>query len=651
MHGDRPDSKPESGFIKTDTLCWLIAAVMLTAAFAFKMSFVPLDSMDTDTWWHMASGRCFVENGHLPFRNPMSFASDVPWLPCEWLCDVILYLLMEAGGIDLLIIFRSFLIVVSALLLFILVIRIMGLTKYSAAVALVICMLTVMALRPFYLIRPHLIAYVLYILFLFPYFTILEDSGHDIFTGRMKNSILFILYMAGLTFVTVNCHPTFIFFPGFLMIWLLCHWLSVRLHWAQPRTAQSKTVAVTLPLICLVSLLNPLGMITALHPFDYVMSHVFTKTIAEFLPPSLFTYNPPYFQIFLLIDLLTIFSLLKQKRLSCIVILLVFTRQALVSSRYLSYLYIFIVPASALVLSAYLPYLKKIADLIFKRLRSGVWLKSVSVMTSIALITLSLLLLIQTGRQNYPLYRTMIWDTFPIDSVTFIRSNNLQGRLFNAFEWGGYLEWELPHLKIFIDAQNDSAFSESTYMDYMHIIRAGRLWKGLLDYYKVDMVLLRRIPPVLELSSALRRSSQWICVYEDHNAELYLRRPADTAELLPHFRKVDENSGTAYYSYYLGNRRLQEGDRSAALGLFEGSVRKDPYYAPAYVSIGVILALEGKPEEAGKIWEKALAIEPDVPMANYNLGILWRSRGDLDKAGKYFERERRLNPQMKMPAP
>ncbi|MGV8121320.1 MAG: tetratricopeptide repeat protein [Candidatus Xenobiia bacterium LiM19] len=614
------------------------------------MSFVPLASMDTDTWWHMASGRCFVANGHIPSRNPMSFASDVPWLPCEWLCDVILYALMQAGGIDLLILFRSFLVAACAVLLFILVIAIMGRSRCSALVALIICMLTVMALRPFYLIRPHLIAYVLYILFLIPYFTILEDYRRDIFTGQMKNSILFISYTAFLTFVTVNCHPTFIFFPGFLLIWLVCHWFSVLLHWTSPRPAQSITVAVTLAVICLVSLLNPLGITVALHPFDYVVSHVYTKTIAEFLPPSFFTCNPPYFQIFLLLDIFVIFSLLKQKRLSCIIILLIFTRQALISTRYLSYLYIFIVPAFAVILSPYLPGMVKSLALKFNRLKYGLWLKFLSVAASIALLILSVFLMIQTGRQNYPLYRTMIRDTFPIDTVTFIRLNNLQGRLFNAFEWGGYLEWERPQLKVFIDAQNDSAFSESTYLDYMHIVRAGRLWKGLLDYYKVDMVLLRRTPPVLELNSALRKSSGWVCVYEDHNAELYMRRSSAADKLTENLKKVDENSGSAYYSYYLGNQRLQKGDRIGALKLFEGSIRKDPYYAPAYVSIGVILALQGNPEEARKMWEKALVIDHDVHMAHYNLGIFWKIRGDLDKAGKHFKREKHLNPQMEIPA-
>jgi len=647
MDNRSADSNQESGFLRTSSACLLIAAGILSAAFAFKMSFVPLASMDTDTWWHMASGRCFIASGCIPSKDPMSFASDVPWLPCEWLCDVILYALMQAGGLDLLIVFRSLMVVICALLMFGLAAWIMGRSRYGIVVSLAMSMLAVLALRPFYLIRPQLIAYLLFLLFLIPYFAVIENTGRDYFTGKPRNSVLFIAYMGALTFVAVNCHPTFIFFPGFLMIWLLSRWACELLRWAPPAPAQTKTVAVAILVTCLVSLLNPLGLRVAIHPFDYVFSHIYTRTIAEFLPPSVLTYNPPYFQIFLILDIVLVFLFIRLKRLSGVVILLILTRQALTSSRYTAYLYIFIVPALAVMMAPLLPGIAGKLEALIKR-PGSLWKAWSAAAAALVFLVCSALILAQAGHRNFPLRRTVVWDSFPIDTVAFMRANDLKGKLFNAFEWGGYIEWERPELQVFIDAQNDSAFSEHVYIDYLRIIRAGRLWKGLLDYYKADMVLLRRTPPVLELNSEIRKSSKWVCVYEDHNAELYARSGSEYASP-GRLKQLDENTGSAYFCYNLGDQCLRKGDRREALRLFEKSVSKDPYYAQAYVSIGVVLAMEGKDEEAVKLWEKALSIDESVPMANYNIAVFWQNRGDQKKAAKYFKREKRLNPSIEIP--
>jgi len=648
MDNKSADSNQESGFLRTSSACLLIAAGILSAVFAFRMSFLPLSSMDTDLWWHMASGRCFIASGCIPSKDPMSFASDVPWLPCEWLCDVILFALMQAGGLDLLIVFRSVMVMTCALLIFGMAAWIMGRSRYGVITALVMSMLAVMALRPFYLIRPQLIAYLLFILFLIPYFAALENTGRDLFTGKPRNSISFIAYIGLLTFVAVNCHPTFIFFPGILMIWLISRWVCEFLKWAPPAPAQTRTVALALLAACLVSLANPLGLRVALHPFDYLVSHIYTRTIAEFLPPSVLTYNAPYFQIFLMLDIVLLFLFLRSKRLAGTIILLIFTRQALISSRYTAYLYILVVPALAVMIAPLLPGIAGRLEPLLKRLGGSMWKALGASAAAMIFFVCSVLLLVQAGHRSLPLGRTVVWDSFPIDTVAFMRFNELRGRLFNAFEWGGYIECERPELKVFIDAQNDSAFSEHVYIDYLRIIRAGRLWKGLLDYYRADMVLLRRTPPVLELNSTIRSSLDWVCIYEDHNAELYVRSGSEYAAP-GRLKQLDENTGSAYFCHYLGDQSLRKGDRAEALRLFSRSISKDPYYAQAYVSMGVVLALEGKQQEAVKMWEKALAIDDSVPMANYNIAVFWQNKGDQRKAARYFEREKRLNPSIEIP--
>ena len=56
---------------------------------------------DTDTWWHLASGRWIVEHASVPAVDTLSYT--VPgkaWINLQWLGDVLLYGIFRAAGSD-----------------------------------------------------------------------------------------------------------------------------------------------------------------------------------------------------------------------------------------------------------------------------------------------------------------------------------------------------------------------------------------------------------------------------------------------------------------------------------------------------------------------------------------------------------------------
>ena len=55
----------------------------------------------------------------------------------------------------------------------------------------------------------------------------------------------------------------------------------------------------------------------------------------------------------------------------------------------------------------------------------------------------------------------------PVDATAYLRSHGTQGRLFNAYDWGGYLIDTLPDVPVFVDGRSDlygGAFLRDPYL-------------------------------------------------------------------------------------------------------------------------------------------------------------------------------------------
>lgn len=53
---------------------------------------------DQDTWWHLRTGEWIVGHHRLPTVDAWSFASTRPWIPHEWLSEVLLFVSYRLGG-------------------------------------------------------------------------------------------------------------------------------------------------------------------------------------------------------------------------------------------------------------------------------------------------------------------------------------------------------------------------------------------------------------------------------------------------------------------------------------------------------------------------------------------------------------------------
>ena len=49
-----------------------------------------------------------------------------------------------------------------------------------------------------------------------------------------------------------------------------------------------------------------------------------------------------------------------------------------------------------------------------------------------------------------------------------MQQHHLEGRIFNNYGWGGYMEWNAPELKPFIDGRADIFIYNGSFDDYVH---------------------------------------------------------------------------------------------------------------------------------------------------------------------------------------
>ena len=106
----------------------------------------------------------------------------------------------------------------------------------------------------------------------------------------------------------------------------------------------------------------------------------------------------------------------------------------------------------------------------------------------------------------------------PVGAVEYIRQAMLPGRLFNSYNWGGYLLWELPEYPVFIDGRTD-LYNDEIINQWLQVVRGESGWLEALDRWEVRLVLLEPRMPVVSLLPG----QGWWLLYADGTAVVYGR--------------------------------------------------------------------------------------------------------------------------------
>jgi len=134
---------------------------------------------------------------------------------------------------------------------------------------------------------------------------------------------------------------------------------------------------------------------------------------------------------------------------------------------------------------------------------------------AVALAVLCCLFVVSAPRQWK--FKSLI--QYPDGAVAYMKANGIQGRLFNDWDWGGYLIWHMPEMKVFIDSRGDPYGSTGVFKDYWAAI-TDQNPQAVLDKYQVEYVLM---PADSTLSKVLMTKPTWAQIYKDDASVLFHR--------------------------------------------------------------------------------------------------------------------------------
>jgi hypothetical protein len=108
---------------------------------------------------------------------------------------------------------------------------------------------------------------------------------------------------------------------------------------------------------------------------------------------------------------------------------------------------------------------------------------------------------------------------YPAEILPFLNANQFPGHTLNYYNWGGYLEWQAPQLKTFVDSRVDIFEHAGVFGDYL---KAHGLAdpEGVLDQYQIQYVLFPNQQPLTHL---LESSPQWKVIFRGQTTTMLER--------------------------------------------------------------------------------------------------------------------------------
>lgn len=467
--------------------------VLLILVFMLVFFIVLSPPQDADMWWHLAAGKKMVEQATILTMDTFSYTHNgEPWTNAFWLSDIVLFLAYRVGG------YLGLTLLVAVIAVITMGIIYRHLLNAALPIKLFAILIGTFAIVPVWTPRPQIFSFFL--------LAVLDYGLNSTHPFILKRPWLLI----GLFILWANVHGGFIW--GFLLLFAFILGKGLD-NFLQRENSLSfrelRQLGIWTLVAALAIFINPNGLSLWKLPFYTV--DVSLQLISEWRSPDF--HRPDLHPLLWLLFLVFIGVGTSKGVLSWSSILNVigFSYMAFISQRSIGPFVIVAIPIASRSLSSawseWLPVVSKV----FKAQRSG------SIPPRFALI-LHVLILVMFGgitlARAYSVSRDdQVHHALPIRAIEVIRRKHPKPQMFNSYNWGGYLQWELPEYPVFIDGRAD-LYGEQTINDWWRVVNGSEQGLMLLDSWKVNIVILEPGWPILE--ELLRKG--WHRLYEDNTA-------------------------------------------------------------------------------------------------------------------------------------
>jgi hypothetical protein len=475
-------------------LCFFLLAFYLTMLLMFRGEDFLI--RDPDIFWHVAVGQKIWQTGSVPWTDEYSHTfQGQPWIAKEWLSQLFLagaYGLAGWRGIALL---TAGMVALSHALLFLVLSRQMRLTVAMGVASLVYAFsMGHFGARPQIFVDPLIIIWV-------------ASLVQSVETKSSPSLLLLPLMI-----LWANLHAGFTL--GYVFAGILgAEALFASAPGARLRTGVRWASFIGIAVIC--GCITPYGIHSLLVTFQVAVGNEALSYITEWQPVTLQTMGLNELFLFGLL-FLTMYSGAKVHfwRLMLVIIL---TYMMFAHIRFAS-LFAMLVPIlMAGPLCAQFPFLRLTTQLEKDR-------KFFTFMLGVSrALSYPLYALIVCGTGIFALFGPRIVPAammMPTSAVDYMISNGLRDKVYNSYNFGGYLIFR--GIKTFIDGRSDQLFQGGFIIHLYDIVdKHPREFISLLGEYKISTALV--VPGSME-SQELGRSPDWERVYFDKDSELYKKR-------------------------------------------------------------------------------------------------------------------------------
>jgi hypothetical protein len=463
-------------------------------------------NFDGDLPRHLLMGRLILQTRTVPTIDVFSFrTTGFPAIPHEWLSQVIFAGVYEWLGLNGVVLLAALIM----MLVWMAVFREAQSQSRSLFFSLLFTALAAGAGQIHVLPRPHIFTYLLTAIWI----ALLERAGKKD-PGKWW---LFPLIML----VWVNLHGMFVLGIVLWGIYLIGSFLDQpsRAWFSEPRT-KSMLLAGAFSLIA--TLLSPSGI----HIWETIISlgsnSYITSKITEYQSAN---FHLPETWLFLALLLLTItgFSRAKKVGWTHTLLTVAFTFLALYTSRMIPLFAIVVAPLTAKTIAEWIRDEHPKSRFAAFEGRIAQTNSSANGWIWIPLAVLGTTFLFQQGIALDAEGKGNVFDDrfFPVRAVDWLESHSQDGRMFNEFDWGGYLLLRLwPREQIFMDGHTH-IYGEVLTREYEQVITLSPGWEEVLEKYNIAWAILRAANPVGDALSA----REWREVYRDETAVILKREP------------------------------------------------------------------------------------------------------------------------------
>jgi hypothetical protein len=458
-------------------------------------------SMDTDSWWHLRAGQWIIENHEIPQVDIFSYTRyGQVWKYPGWLVEVPMYWIYQRlgpGGLNLW----------TAAMVTLAFFFIWQAASGDYFLRAFVIILSATAAGVYWSARPHLVTLLFSAIFLY----LLEQFRWKKPGVDYKR----LFWLPAIMMVWANCHGGFI--VGFL-IWGV-YFLDGLVRWRRSELALKYFLALRLVGVAMVIAvcINPAGPVMLLYPFKTAQVGALQNYIQEWQPPDFTTLSV---QPFVWLMILAFGAVgLSGMRLAFTDFLLVagFGYLGLIAGRNIA---LFALVAALLitrhadiVLSRFvkkLDYLLHPEEPHYRLKLSLNWL----------IFCLLCLVTILKGASVFPetINQAAFEKFLPIKAVDTIHLQQLPHNLFNSYNWGGYLLFNLPDFPVFVDGRTD-LYDDQIVDQWVQVVQAEAGWQDVLKQWQVKTILLEPHWPV----TSLLAEEGWQLEYHDEIAMIFSR--------------------------------------------------------------------------------------------------------------------------------